>query len=91
MVTESKLQRFRHEESIFDPVLDKTPQATLLIALTLTVVLHQFRVLLAALFLIIGMLVPPLLLAFQHDLVILGVRREFLAVIIGAALALTLG
>ena len=58
--------------------------------LPLAITLHQFRVLLAALFLIMGMFVPPLLLAVAHDLAIFRVSRQFLAVIIGAAPALTL-
>jgi len=67
-------------------------QAAPLISLPLPLVitLHQFRVLLAALFLIMGMLAPPLLLAVAHDLAIFRVSRQFLAVIIGAAPALTL-
>jgi hypothetical protein len=44
--------------------------------------LYQLRVLLATLFLIVGMLIPPLLLAFAHDL---AIHR-----IISAALTLTL-
>jgi hypothetical protein len=58
--------------------------------LPLAITLHQFRVLLAALFLIMGMLAPPLLLAVAHDLAIFRVSRQFLAVIISAAPALTL-
>jgi hypothetical protein len=58
--------------------------------LPFTVVLQQFRVRLTALFLILGMLVPPLFLAFAHHLAIFRVRRQFLAVIIGPAPALTL-
>jgi len=46
------------------------------------------RVLSAALFLVVGMFVPPLLLAVQRDLVILGVSRKFSAVIVGAPEAL---
>jgi hypothetical protein len=67
-------------------------QAPPLIALPLPlpVVLHQFRVRLATLFLVCGMLLPPLLLAFADDLAIFRVRHQFFAVIIGAALALTL-
>jgi len=51
----------------------------------LAVVLHHFRIRPPALLLILGMLVPPLLLAFAYDLAILRVSRQFLAVIIGAA------
>jgi len=47
-------------------------------------------VLLATVFLIVGMFVSPLLLTFQCDLVILGVSRKFLAVILGAAPTLAL-
>jgi hypothetical protein len=67
-------------------------QAALLIPLSLplAVVLHQFWVRLATLFLILGMLVPPLHLAVAHDLAIFRVSRQFLAVIIGAAPALAL-
>jgi hypothetical protein len=48
------------------------------------------RVLAATLFLVVGMFVSPLLLAFQRDLVILGIRRQFMAVTIAAALTLAL-
>jgi|SRR5215469_7286386 len=48
------------------------------------VVLHQFRVRPATLFLILGMLVPPLLLAFPHHLAIFRIGRQFLAVIISS-------
>jgi hypothetical protein len=67
-------------------------QAALLIPLPLpfAVVLHQFRIRLPALFLILGMLVPPLLLAFAYDFAILRVSCQFLAVIIDAAPALAL-
>src|ERR1700758_4369054 len=60
------------------------------LSLPLTVVLDRFWVRLATLFLILGMLVPPLLLAVAHDLAIYRVSRQFLAVIIGAAPALAL-
>jgi hypothetical protein len=60
------------------------------LSLALTVVFNQRRILLTTLLLIIGMLVPPLLLAFAHDLAILGVGRQLLAVIIALAPALTL-
>jgi len=55
------------------------PQATLLIPLPLplTVALHDLRVLAATLFLVVGMFISPLLLAFQRDLVILGISRKF--------------
>jgi len=68
------------------------PQATLLIPLPLplTVALHDLRVLAATLFLVVGMFISPLLLAFQRDLVILGISRKFFAVIIGAASTLAL-
>jgi hypothetical protein len=56
----------------------------------LTVGLHELRILAAALFLVVGMFVSPLLLAFQRDLVILRIRRKFLAVIIGAPSTLAL-
>jgi hypothetical protein len=67
-------------------------QAALLIplSLTLTVVLYLLWVRSAVLLLIIGMLVPPLLLAFAHDLAILRVRCKLLTVIIAPAPALTL-
>jgi hypothetical protein len=67
-------------------------QASLLIPLALpfAVVLHPLRIRLSALFLILGMLVPPLLLTVAYDLAILRVSRQFLAVIIGAAPALAL-
>jgi hypothetical protein len=66
--------------------------ATLLIALPLllTVALDQVRVPLAALFLVAGMLVPPLLLAVADNLAILRIRTKFLPVIFGAAPTLTL-
>lgn len=54
----------------------------------LTVVLHYFWIRLAPPFLIPRMFVPPLFLAFVHNLAILGVDRQFLAVVIGAASAL---
>jgi hypothetical protein len=52
---------------MFDPTL-LIPQS-----LALTVALDQLRILLAVLFLIVGMFVPPLLLAVAHDLEILRV------------------
>jgi len=58
--------------------------------LSFTVVLHHFRVRLATLFLILRMFVPPLLLAFTHDLAIFRISRQFLAVIICATPALAL-
>ena len=58
--------------------------------LPLTVFLHQFRIRLASLFLILRMFLPPLLLAVAYHLAILRVGRQFLPVIIGAAPALTL-
>ena len=69
---------------MFDP--------TLLIAqsLVLTVALDQLRVLLAVLFLVVGMFVPPLLLTVAHDLEILRVCRQLLPVIIAAAPTLAL-
>jgi len=60
------------------------------LSLALTVVFDQRRILPTTLLLIIGMLVPPLLLAFAHDLPILRVGRQLLAVIIAPAPALTL-
>jgi hypothetical protein len=66
--------------------------ATLLITLPLllTVALDQLRILLTALFLVAGMLVPPLLLAVADDLAILRVGRQLLAVILSPASALAL-
>ena len=61
-----------------------------MIPLPLTVVLHQLRVLATMLFLVVGMFVSPLHLAFQRDLVILGISRNFLAVILAAAPTLAL-
>jgi hypothetical protein len=60
---------------------------TLLVTLplALTVALDQLRVLLAVLFLVVGMFVPPLLLAVVDDLAILRVGRQLLPVIIAAA------
>ena len=55
-----------------------------------TVVLYQFGVRLAAMFLILRMLVPPLLLTFPHDLAIFRIHRQFLAVIISTAPFLSL-
>jgi len=69
-------------------MLDTTTLITL--PLFLTVALDQFRVLLAALFLVVGMLVPPLLLAVANDLAILRVRRQLPPVIIAAAPTLAL-
>jgi Na+-driven multidrug efflux pump len=67
-------------------------QTALLIALPLPfpVVLYQFGVRLAALLVVIRMLRPPFLLAFQDNLVILRIMSNFLAVIIGSAPALAL-
>jgi hypothetical protein len=58
--------------------------------LALTVALDQFRVLLAVLFLVVGMFVPLLLLAVAHPLEILRVCRQLLPVIIAAAPTLAL-
>src|SRR5262249_38609918 len=69
-------------------MLQTTPQIAL--PLLFTVFLHHFRVSLATLFLILGMFVPPLLLALAHDLAILRVNRQFVAVIIAATPTLTL-
>ena len=55
----------------------------------MAIVLYQLRILQAALFLILGMLIPPLLLAFAHHLTVFRVRRQFLAVIISPAPMLT--
>jgi hypothetical protein len=60
------------------------------LSLTLAVVLYGLRVRFSVLLLIIGMLIPPLLLAFAHDLAIRRVRRKLLTVIIAPAPALTL-
>jgi hypothetical protein len=67
-------------------------QTTLLVTnvLLLTVPLHHSRVCLPALLLIIGMFVPPLLLAVAHHLAILGIPRQLLSTRIRAALALTI-
>jgi hypothetical protein len=59
--------------------------------LALTVARDQLRVLLAALFLIVGMLVPPLLLAVANHLAILRVGSELLPVVIRSASALARG
>jgi hypothetical protein len=56
----------------------------------LAVVFQHLRVLLAVLFLVVGMFVPPLLLAVAHHLEILRVYRQLLAVIIAAAPTLAL-
>jgi len=58
--------------------------------LFLAVPLYQFRVRLPTLFLVIGVFVPPLLLAIAHHLAILDIRRQLLAARIRAALALTI-
>jgi hypothetical protein len=47
------------------------------LSLTLTVALDQLRVLLAVLFLVVGMFVPPLLLAVANHLEILGSVASF--------------
>jgi Na+-driven multidrug efflux pump len=64
--------------------------STLLITLSLalTIALHQLRVLLAVLFLVVAMFVPPLLLAVADDLEILRVCSQLLPVIIAAPPAL---
>jgi hypothetical protein len=64
-------------------------QATPLISLPLTfaVVFHLLRVLVAVLFLILGVLLPPLLLAFPHALAIYRICG--FAVIIRPPLPLT--
>jgi hypothetical protein len=59
-------------------------------SLSLTIALDQLRVLLTALFLVMGMFVPPLLLAIANDLAILRIYFEFPSVIVSAALALAL-
>src|SRR5215475_4364936 len=59
--------------------------------LPLTVGLYQFRIGLAALLVVVRMPGTPLLLAIQHNLVILGVIRNFLTVIFGAPPTLALG
>jgi hypothetical protein len=46
--------------------------------------------LLSPLFLIVRVLLTPLLLTFQRDLVILGIRRQLLSVIIAASPTLAL-
>jgi hypothetical protein len=50
----------------------------------------SFGVRLAVLFLVVGMFVPPLLLAVEHHLEILWICRELFAVMIAAALTLAL-
>jgi hypothetical protein len=67
-------------------MFDTTLLVTL--SLALTVALDQLRVLLAVLFLVVGMFVPPLLLTVADDLEILPVCRQLLSVIIAAALTL---
>jgi len=69
-------------------MLQATPLITM--ALPFAVVLYQFRVRLAALFVVIRTLGTSYLLAFQYHLVILGVSRQLLAVIIATPAALTL-
>ena len=56
----------------------------------MTVSFNQLRVLLAVLFLVAGMFLPPLLLAVAHHLEILRVCRQLLPVIIAAAPTLAL-
>jgi hypothetical protein len=56
---------------------------------SLPIGLHGPRVLLAVLFLVVRMFVPPLLLAFAHDLAIHRVRLQLFAVIVSSSLALT--
>jgi hypothetical protein len=65
--------------------------AALLIALLLSlpIGLHGPRVLLAVLFLVVRMFVPPLLLAFADDLAIQGVSLQLFAVIVSSSMALT--
>jgi hypothetical protein len=58
--------------------------------LALTVAFEQLWVPLAVLFLVVGMFVPPLLLAVAHHLEILQVCRQLLPVIIAAAPTLAL-
>ena len=58
--------------------------------LLLAVPLYCLGVILPVLFLIAGMLLPPLLLTFPRPLAILGVRRQLLAVIIRATSTLTI-
>jgi len=58
--------------------------------LALAVALDQIRVLLTALFLVVGMFAPPLLLTVANDLAILCVGPKLLSVIIAAASMLTL-
>jgi hypothetical protein len=58
--------------------------------LFLTVLLHQPRVRFPALFLVVGVFVPPLLLAIAHHLTILDIRRQLLTARIRTALALTI-
>src|SRR5947207_11988775 len=68
------------------------PEAAALVTkvLLLAVPRYCLGVILPALLLIAGMLLPPLLLAFPHPLAILGVRRQLLAVIIRATPTLTI-
>jgi hypothetical protein len=58
--------------------------------LFLTVPLHQLRVRFPALSLVIGVFVPPLLLAIAHHLAILDIRRQLPAARMRAALALAI-
>jgi len=58
--------------------------------LALTIALDQLRVLLAVLFLVVGMFVPPLLLAVAYHLEILWICCQLLPVIIAAAPTLAL-
>jgi hypothetical protein len=60
------------------------------LSLALTVALDQLWILLAVLFLVVGMFIPPLLLAIADDLEVLGVCCQLLAVIIATPLPLTL-
>lgn len=59
--------------------------------LPLTVGGKHFRTPLAALFLVVRMFLPPLLLAVTDDLAIQGIGRLLLAMIISPPLALALG
>jgi hypothetical protein len=61
-------------------MLDATLLITLSLALPIT--LDQLWILLAVLFLVVGMFIPPLLLAVADDLEVLGVCCQLLAVII---------
>lgn len=60
------------------------------LSLTLPIALHQFWILLAVLFLVVGMFVPPLLLAVADDLEVLRVGGQLLAVIIATPPSLAL-